>query len=93
MPNLENLGDVSEEQRTRRETPRRPGSNPRNSTALWLEAQEFNKPLSDVEAIAAFTLMAHPFSQENGELTPTLKLRRKVVQEHYREQIESMYRD
>jgi long-chain acyl-CoA synthetase len=54
--------------------------------------REFNKQLSDVEAISSFTLVANPFSQENGELTPTLKLRRKVVQEHYRDAIEAMYR-
>ena len=53
--------------------------------------REFNRPLSDVEAIVDFTLSARPFSQENSELTPTLKLRRKVVQEHYRTQIEAMY--
>ncbi|HTQ23349.1 MAG TPA: long-chain fatty acid--CoA ligase [Candidatus Binataceae bacterium] len=52
---------------------------------------ELNKGLSDVETIVAFALVAHPFSQDNGELTPTLKLRRKVVIEHYREAIESMY--
>ena len=38
--------------------------------------REFNKPLSDVEAIAAFTLIAQPFSQDNGEMTPTMKVRR-----------------
>ncbi len=53
--------------------------------------REFNKPLSDVEAIADFKLIAQPFSQENGELTPTLKLRRRIVQEHYSGEIESMY--
>jgi long-chain acyl-CoA synthetase len=53
--------------------------------------REFNKPLSDVEAIAAFRLVAKPFAQESGELTPTMKLRRRVVQEHYRDTIEAMY--
>ena len=53
--------------------------------------REFNKPLSDVEAIVDFRLIAQPFTQENGELTPTMKLRRRVVQEHYRGEIESMY--
>jgi long-chain acyl-CoA synthetase len=52
---------------------------------------ELNKGLSAVEAIVDFRLVAHPFSQENGELTPTLKLRRKMVAEHYAELIESMY--
>ena len=55
--------------------------------------REFNKPLSDVEAITDFRLIAQPFTQENGELTPTMKLRRRVVQEHYRGEIESMYGD
>jgi long-chain acyl-CoA synthetase len=55
--------------------------------------REFNRTLADFEAISAFTLIAHPFSQDNGELTPTLKLRRRVVMAHYREQIEAMYRD
>lgn len=55
--------------------------------------REFNRSLSDVEAITAFTLVARPFAQESGELTPTLKLRRRVVQAHYRAQVEAMYRD
>jgi len=53
--------------------------------------REFNRPHSDVEAIVDFALIAAPFSQENGELTPTLKLRRRVVQEHYRAVIDAMY--
>jgi long-chain acyl-CoA synthetase len=55
--------------------------------------RELNRKLADFEAISAFTLLANPFSQDNGELTPTLKLRRRVVMTHYREQIEAMYRD
>lgn len=53
--------------------------------------RDLNKGLSDIETVVAFALLAHPFSQDNGELTPTLKLRRKMVVEHYREVIESMY--
>jgi long-chain acyl-CoA synthetase len=52
---------------------------------------EFNRPLSDVEVIANFMLTARPFSQDNGELTPTMKIRRKIVQEHYRAAIQAMY--
>ena len=53
--------------------------------------REINKKMSDVEVIAAFTIVPQPFSQENGELTPSLKVRRKIVQAHYKDQIESMY--
>ena len=55
--------------------------------------REFNKPLSDVEAIAAFTLIATPFSQDNGEMTPTMKVRRKAVQQHHHDVIDAMFRD
>jgi long-chain acyl-CoA synthetase len=53
----------------------------------------FNQPLSDIERIAEFILTDRPFSQDNGELTPTMKVRRRVVQEHYREQLEALYKD
>jgi len=66
-------------------------ADPAMRTLFQKRIREFNRPLSDVEAITAFTLIARPFSQENGELTPTMKLRRRVVQMHYQKQIESMY--
>ncbi|HJU12107.1 MAG TPA: AMP-binding protein, partial [Candidatus Binataceae bacterium] len=53
--------------------------------------REFNRPLSDVERIVDFVLTEQPFSQDNGELTPTMKVRRRTVQEHYKDQIESLY--
>ena len=54
--------------------------------------REFNRPLSDVERIVDFVLTEQPFSQDNGELTPTMKIRRRTVQEHYHAQIEALYR-
>jgi long-chain acyl-CoA synthetase len=53
--------------------------------------REFNRPLPDVERIVDFVLTARPFSQENGELTPTMKVRRRTVQQHYQSQIETLY--
>jgi long-chain acyl-CoA synthetase len=53
--------------------------------------REFNRPLSDVERIVDFVLTEQPFSQDNGELTPTMKIRRRAVQEHYKHQIEALY--
>ncbi|HEX4209030.1 MAG TPA: long-chain fatty acid--CoA ligase, partial [Candidatus Binataceae bacterium] len=53
--------------------------------------REFNRSHSDVEAITAFRLIPDAFTQDNGELTPTLKIRRRVVQEHYQRAIDSMY--
>jgi long-chain acyl-CoA synthetase len=41
--------------------------------------------------IRRFAILPRPFSEEEGELTPTLKLRRRVCEEHCRDQIEQLY--
>src|SRR5690554_6597152 len=48
---------------------------------------------TNYEKIKKFTLLPDPFSVEKGELTNTLKLRRKVILERYAEVIENMYKD
>ncbi|HPF69433.1 MAG TPA: long-chain fatty acid--CoA ligase [Candidatus Krumholzibacteria bacterium] len=47
--------------------------------------------LAPFEKIRRFTLVARQFSMQAGEITPTLKVRRKVIAERYRELIERMY--
>ncbi len=47
--------------------------------------------LARFEQIKRFTLIPNEFTQEGGELTPTLKIKRKLVQEKYEDLIEKMY--
>jgi long-chain acyl-CoA synthetase len=54
---------------------------------------ELNKPLGRVEQIKRFSLINHAFSQESGELTPTLKIKRKIVLANYQDRIEEMYKE
>lgn len=93
VPNAENLGEALKQKGMGDKPLEDLVKAPEVRAFYQARLREFNKPHSDVEAISAFTLSPRPFTQENGELTPTLKLRRKIIQEHYREQIESMYRD
>ncbi len=51
------------------------------------------KELGQVEQVKKFTLLPKEFSQETGEITPTMKVKRKVIQEKYKEQIDAMYDD
>ncbi len=45
------------------------------------------------EQIKKFTLLAHHFSMESGELTNTLKMRRPIINKNYKEVIDKMYED
>ncbi len=54
---------------------------------------ERTRDLGQVEKIKRFTLIATPFTQENGEITPTMKIRRKVIEKKYGDVIGAMYRD
>jgi long-chain acyl-CoA synthetase len=51
----------------------------------------YNRDAASHEKIRDFVLLTTPFSIENGQLTPTLKLKRSVIEEAYAEQIEAMY--
>jgi long-chain acyl-CoA synthetase len=50
-----------------------------------------NKHLGNWEAIKYFTLLPRAFSEEAGEITSTLKIKRKVIAQKYADQINSMY--
>lgn len=53
---------------------------------------EVNRVLPVYSRVRKFALLTEPFSQEREELTPTLKIKRRVVMETRRAQIEALYR-
>jgi long-chain acyl-CoA synthetase len=53
---------------------------------------EVNRDRVRVEQIKRFAILPRDFTQEDGEVTPTLKLRRKVVHEHFADEIADLYR-
>lgn len=59
----------------------------------WIggKVSELCKDFARHERIKKFTLLPEPFKIENGELTNTLKIRRKIVLEHFAEHIDRMY--
>ncbi|MDD2539631.1 MAG: long-chain fatty acid--CoA ligase [Desulfuromonadaceae bacterium] len=54
---------------------------------------DINKQLAQYETIKKFVLLVHDFSIEGGELTPTLKMKRKIIYEKYKHKIEDLYAD
>ncbi len=50
-----------------------------------------SKKLAQYETIKKFRLLAKPFTMEEGDITPTLKLKRKQINEKFKKIIDSMY--
>ena len=70
---------------------------------LWLEEgfddshleadiSRMNEALSHPEQIRKWAVIRTPLSIQKGELTPNLKVKRKVVEEHYKEEIQGLYK-
>ncbi|HUP33233.1 MAG TPA: long-chain fatty acid--CoA ligase [Gaiellaceae bacterium] len=55
------------------------------------EVAEVNRDRGRVEQVRRFAVLPRELSQEESELTPTLKVRRHVCEEHFREEIERLY--
>ena len=55
------------------------------------EITRINKNLASYETIKKFRLLPRDFTIESGELTPSLKLKRKVCTERYKDYIQSLY--
>jgi len=53
--------------------------------------EEINKSLARFEKLKRVLLVPDEFTADNGALTPTLKLRRRVVEDRYRRQIDDLY--
>ncbi len=55
------------------------------------EVESFNKNFNHVEQVKKFELLPHEWTVAGGELTPTFKLKRKVIMEKYRDSVERIY--
>jgi long-chain acyl-CoA synthetase len=54
---------------------------------------DFNKRFSEVEKVKKFVLLLDEWSVDSGEITPTLKLKRKVILDKYKSIIADLYND
>lgn len=68
-------------------------SNPAIYRLIESRIEACQKHLAAFEKIKRFTLLSAPFTMDKGELTDTLKLRRRVILQHYASEIEAMYQE
>ena len=73
----------------------RPAEDLVTDPALRAEIQaavdDANRQVSHAEGVKKFVVLPRDFTEDSGELTATLKVKRHVVAQHYAEQIEGMY--
>jgi len=90
-PSFPELGDFARENGIPTEPREQLVEHPRVQHLFQEAVDEANAQLARYESIKRFSVLPVEFSQETGELTPTLKVKRKVVGAKYKEQINGMY--
>ena len=55
------------------------------------QIERVNERLARVQSVKRFTILKAELTVDGGELTPTLKLRRKIIAQKYAREIDSMY--
>ena len=60
---------------------------------LEKDLSQFQQKLANYERVRKFTILEKPFTIEGGEMTPSLKLKRKVIESRYSNLIDEMYSD
>jgi long-chain acyl-CoA synthetase len=90
-PNQETLKIFAEENELKTDSLADWVKHPQVIGEIQSHIDRINQTLASVEQIKRFTLLSSDFSIENGELTPTMKIKRKVINMRYQEQIEALY--
>jgi long-chain acyl-CoA synthetase len=66
-------------------------ANPDVKASIMAHVDEINKKFARVEQVKKVTILPRDLSQESGELTPTLKVKRAVVAQKHEDEIEALY--
>jgi long-chain acyl-CoA synthetase len=92
-PNFAALAEWAEQHGVRYDSRAQLVADPR-TVALYAEiVRDVNCTLANFEMIKRFKVVAEEWSQETGELTPSVKLKRRVVNERYADAIAALYAD
>ena len=91
VPNFENLKTWCEENHITYTTNAEMIKDKKVTDRYRKEVEAYNKYFGDFEKVKRFELVDREWTIEEGEITPSLKLRRKVVAEHYQDLIDVMF--
>jgi long-chain acyl-CoA synthetase len=93
VPNFEMLASYAKLKDLSLTTPREFCRSRQINDLFERQVAQLTSELSQFEKVKKFVLLENEMTVEGGELTPTLKVRRKVVEEMYKPLIDTMYDD
>lgn len=93
VPEYEALEEYAKDNDIAFETRKDLCENPHIVKMLTERIETLQQQLANYEKIKRFTLLDKPFTMDNGELTNTLKIKRKVLNKNFADIIEKMYED
>jgi len=91
VPDFESLGEYADSRGLPFNGPADLVSHPEIETLMDHEISKLQRDLASYERVRKFTLLERPFTIDDGELTPTQKVKRKFVEQKYASAIERMY--
>ena len=91
VPNFEMLASYAKLKELDIKTPAEFCSHPRIIDLFKRQIDRVTPSLAKFEKVKKFALLEHELTVENGELTPTLKIKRRVIDEKYHDVIDRLY--
>ncbi|MCF7825350.1 MAG: long-chain fatty acid--CoA ligase [Candidatus Marinimicrobia bacterium] len=91
VPNYDEVGTWAKEHDIVDMTPESLCENPKVYDMLMGEIEEIMKNFSGYEAVKKIIVLPREFSIEDGTLTPTLKIKKRVVEERYKAKMDALY--
>jgi long-chain acyl-CoA synthetase len=92
VPSMDNLKKYAMDQSIPSEDEKKLMEDSRIKQLIKAEIDNLSVNLASYETIKEFILLSEPFTIESGDLTPTLKIKRNVVEQRYQHLIDKMYK-
>ena len=93
VPSFDNLKAWADEKGLQYESNAQLVALPEVKQRMDKEVSRLNEPLDKHEKIKQYQLMPEEWTIDGGELTPTMKVKRRVINDKYKEHIEGIYAD
>lgn len=93
IPNYENLKRWADNQQLQYSNQEELVNHPEIQAMMNSEIEQLQMEAARYEKVKKFILLAEPLTIEKGELTPSLKIKRKIVEKRFSDQIEQLYAD